>query len=132
MLLLLFPAMCWVALRLLRLIHINEGFPDKNQKRSRSAALVEKRIHTQSKTTLKISETQLQLVKKMLWLLMPQCQHGFGRQSTVLSYLHTPSGKKPSRPGQLEGDRRWRIWHNEKNTSLAWLKGEARIHYSHQ
>lgn len=48
LLLLLFPVVCWVALRLLRLIHINEGFPDKNQKSL--GKLVEKRLHVQSKS----------------------------------------------------------------------------------
>lgn len=46
----------------------------------------ETHTHTRSKTGLKISETQL--VKKMLWLPMPQCQHGFARQSTII-FTHT-------------------------------------------
>lgn len=43
-LLLLFPAICWVALRLLRLIHVNKEFPDKNQKSL--SKLVERHLHT--------------------------------------------------------------------------------------
>lgn len=43
-LLVLFSVVCWVALRLLCSIHMNEGFPDKNQKSF--SKLVEKHLHT--------------------------------------------------------------------------------------
>lgn len=111
-LLLLFPAICWVALRLLRLIHVNKEFPDKNQKSL--SKLGERHLHThthtQSKAVLKITELNhtYGLLKMMLLEAMKASDAILPMQSwsaKCSSYLHTPSGRKPSRPGRLQGDK---------------------------
>lgn len=95
--LLLFPAMCWVALRLLRFIHINEGFPDKNQKWSRSAALVEKHTHTlgvkQIWRSLNRTYSSWRWCFRRQWkLVMPQCQHWSWSAQYYHIYTHPVAG----------------------------------------
>lgn len=55
-LLVLFSAICWMALRLLRPVHMNKGFPEKKKKIKSLSKLIETPSHTESKAVLKITE----------------------------------------------------------------------------